>query len=243
MDRRQYTDRVLTSLRRMTAKEREAIRQELDGHMEDHMEALRALGYDEELAEERTLAAMGDPAEVGRELNRQYPFRWLVVRWLAKLLASWVLLVLLALLLFEGPVSVRVSIQERYQPDMSHHYDPSGRTVAEAYPEIEFQVGDDVVRVLRVCTYRSIPWGHLMAFVNLDSYDQQLMGTVGRKEMILESQSGEQGEFWIAGPYDWWNAGNGCVAIGPEDTHVTLRYDIYGESGSIRIPLPEGEPP
>lgn len=79
MDRRQYTDRVLTSLRRMTAKEREAIRQELDGHMEDHMEALRALGYDEELAEERTLAAMGDPAEVGRELNRQYPFRWLVI--------------------------------------------------------------------------------------------------------------------------------------------------------------------
>ncbi len=79
MDRRQYTDRVLTSLRRVTAKEREAIRQELDGHMEDHMEALRALGYDEELAEKRTIAAMGDPAEVGRELNRQYPFRWLVI--------------------------------------------------------------------------------------------------------------------------------------------------------------------
>ena len=41
MDRRQYTDRVLTSLRRMTAKEREAIRSELDGHIEDHLEALR----------------------------------------------------------------------------------------------------------------------------------------------------------------------------------------------------------
>lgn len=79
MGRRQYTDRVLTSLRRVTAKEREAIRQELDGHMEDHMESLRELGYDEELAEERTIAAMGDPAEVGRELNQQYPFRWLVI--------------------------------------------------------------------------------------------------------------------------------------------------------------------
>ena len=231
MTRSTYIQAVFSHLKRLTKREREAIRRELDGHMEDHMESLRELGYDEKLA------------EVGRELNRQYPFRWLVVRWLAKLLASWVLLVLLALLLFEGPVSVRVSIQERYQPDMSHHYDPSGRTVAEAYPEIEFQVGDDVVRVLRVCTYRSIPWGHLMAFVNLDSYDQQFMGTAGRKEMILESQSGEQGEVLIAGPYDWWNAGDGCVAIGPEDTHVTLRYDIYGESGSIRIPLPEGETP
>ena len=97
MDRRQYTDRVLTSLRRVTAKEREAIRQELDGHMEDHMDALRELGYDEQEAEEHTLAAMGDPAEVGRELNRQYPFRWLVVKWAAQGVA-----VLLVLFLLSG---------------------------------------------------------------------------------------------------------------------------------------------
>ena len=56
MDRRDYTDRVLSSLRRVTEKEREAIRSELDGHIEDHMEALRELGYDEELAEERAIA-------------------------------------------------------------------------------------------------------------------------------------------------------------------------------------------
>ena len=81
MDRRDYTDRVLSSLRRVTEKEREAIRSELDGHIEDHMEALRELGYDEELAEERAIAAMGEPDEVGRELNKQYPFRWLVAKW------------------------------------------------------------------------------------------------------------------------------------------------------------------
>ena len=45
MDRRDYTDRVLSSLRRVTEKEREAIRSELDGHIEDHMEALRELGH------------------------------------------------------------------------------------------------------------------------------------------------------------------------------------------------------
>ena len=42
------------------------------------MEALLELDYPPELAEERTLSAMGDPGEVGRALNRQYPFRWLV---------------------------------------------------------------------------------------------------------------------------------------------------------------------
>ena len=80
MDRRDYTDRGLSSLRRVTEKEREAIRSELDGHIEDHMEALRELGYDEELAEERAIAAMGEPDEVGRELNRQYTgWGWVLV--------------------------------------------------------------------------------------------------------------------------------------------------------------------
>ena len=80
MDRRDYTDRVLSSLRRVTEKER-------GGHsvgaghgpIEDHMEALRSWGYDE-LAEERAIAAMGEPDEVGRELNRQYTgWGWVLV--------------------------------------------------------------------------------------------------------------------------------------------------------------------
>ena len=61
MDRQDYTAAVLSALRRVTSRERAAIRAELDGHIEDHMEGLLELGYDEALAEERTLAAMGDP--------------------------------------------------------------------------------------------------------------------------------------------------------------------------------------
>ena len=80
MARRDYPDRVLSSLRRVREKEREAIRSELDGHIEDHMEALRELGYDEELAEERAIAAMGEPDEVGRALNRPYTgWGWVLV--------------------------------------------------------------------------------------------------------------------------------------------------------------------
>ena len=79
MDRREYMEAVLSTLRRVTRRERSAIRAEIDGHIEDHMEGLLELGYEPALAEERTLAAMGDPAEVGRELNRQYPLRWLVI--------------------------------------------------------------------------------------------------------------------------------------------------------------------
>ena len=73
MDQKTYIHTVLSALHHVTKRERDAIRWELAGHMEDHMEGLLELGYSPELAEERTLSAMGDPKEVGRELNRQYP--------------------------------------------------------------------------------------------------------------------------------------------------------------------------
>ena len=79
MDRREYTDTVLSALRHVTGDEQAAIQAELAGHIEDHMEGLLELGYSPELAEERTLDAMGDPKEVGRELNKQYPLGWLIV--------------------------------------------------------------------------------------------------------------------------------------------------------------------
>ena len=83
MDRKTYIETVLSALRHVTRREREAIRAEIDGHIEDHMADLLELDYPPELAEERTLSAIGDPAEVGRELNKQYPLRWLTVRWFA----------------------------------------------------------------------------------------------------------------------------------------------------------------
>ena len=79
MGRRDYTETVLSALNHVTRRERAAIRAEPEGHMEDHMEGLTELGYEPKLAEQRTLAAMGDPKEVGRELNRQYPLGWLIV--------------------------------------------------------------------------------------------------------------------------------------------------------------------
>ena len=89
MDRKTYIDTVLSTLRRVTGDEKLAIRAELDGHIEDHMEGLLELGYDEALAEERTLAAMGDPKEVGRELNRQYTgWGWVLLSRAAVLLTA-----------------------------------------------------------------------------------------------------------------------------------------------------------
>lgn len=90
MKREEYTDAVLRELRHVTEREKKELRRELDGHMEDHMLALVELGYDEAAAEEKAAAAMGDPAETGRELQKCYSFGWLI--------AERVLAVVLALL-------------------------------------------------------------------------------------------------------------------------------------------------
>ena len=86
---------MLSGLRRLTGPEREAVRAELDAHMEDHICDLLDLGYDEALAEERTMQRMGDPEEVSRELNKQYPLRWLILKWAAMALTATLALMLL----------------------------------------------------------------------------------------------------------------------------------------------------
>ena len=117
MDRREYTEAVLSTLRRVTGRERAAIRAEIDGHIEDHMEGLLELGYDPELAEERTLAAMGAPQEVGRALNRQYPLRWLVVGRMA--MAA----VLVFALVAASPL--RTALQDRVIPNFQARWFPT----------------------------------------------------------------------------------------------------------------------
>lgn len=246
MDRQDYTAAVLSALRRVTSRERAAIRAELDGHIEDHMEGLLELGYDEALAEERTLAAMGDPKEVGRELNKQYPFRWLVVLWGARLLSAWA--VLLMLLLVPGVIidvqeTPLLALQERLHPDLSHHFAPSGRIAAEEQLDIEIPLGNDIVRVVRLCVYNEIPWGERRAYINVDSYDRRPLGLVSDKDLILESQSGSQSTVRVSGTNRWWHTGDGEVPIGEGDTYVILRCEAYGESHAVRIPLPEGGVP
>lgn len=60
----------------------EAIEKELREHYEDHLKDLERLGYDPELAAERSLTAMGDPGEVGRAMDAAHK-PWLGWLWMA----------------------------------------------------------------------------------------------------------------------------------------------------------------
>lgn len=71
--------------------DRAAIEAELTAHYEDHVQDLERVGYDRQLAEQRALAAMGDPEEIGRALDKVHKpclgWIWRLSRWLMVVLA------------------------------------------------------------------------------------------------------------------------------------------------------------
>ena len=241
MDRKTYIETVLSALRHVTRREREAIRTEIDAHIEDHMADLLELDYPPELAEERTLSAMGDPAEVGRALDLQYLFRWYFSRGILLLFSVCVVLVGWLWISYAADMqnSLLTALQERVHPNLNHHFDPPGIVVAEEQLNVELPLENDAVRVLRICTYRSTPWGELMAYVNVDSYDLFPLGFADNQTLILESQGGSQDEVRVVGSNPWWHTGEGSVAIDEEDTYVTLCYETDGAPADLQIPLPE----
>ena len=150
MTRKEYTDAVLIALRHVTDRERLAIRVELDAHIEDHMAALLELDYPPELAEERTLAAMGDPAEVGRELNACYQSWFWVILGRAAVVVT-VLLCILALLHVGLLGMVADSISARIYPDEDSYFE---KPIATERLDIRVPVGNDVLHVYQISVGR-----------------------------------------------------------------------------------------
>ena len=242
MNRGEYTDAVLAQLRRVTGDERESIRAELDAHMEDHICALRDLGYDEQLAEERTLALMGDPVAVGKELSKIYTgWGWVLLSRLAVLLTA--VLCIQALLGLGVLSNLLWSIQARTVPDEIHSDYTAAATLR---PDIRIPVGNDVLRVYRVSVgTEDGVWAAEVATVAYDRIpggvvSSQLLGNV-----VLEDQRGLAPEHRLGGGGKS-NFGADYsldyLPVEPGDTFLTLRYDRLGEHVAVEIPLPEVEP-
>lgn len=74
-----FAQQVCRQVRHATPEERADIARELREHMEDRAEALCSAGTSEEEAAAQAVEAMGDPEAIGRELNRCYPLRYLIL--------------------------------------------------------------------------------------------------------------------------------------------------------------------
>ena len=252
MTRTEYVDRVLSVMKNVTTKEREAIRAELSAHIEDHICDLLDLDYPETLAEERTMALMGDPEEVGRELDQQYrPTIWDSLEGIATIL---LVAVGLQALLGVGILFHAVDAMEaRFAPSRKSAEDYTAAATEET--DYRIPIGNDIVKIYQVSVGNKVfsYYAHdqiaeqgLAAELLVCAYDRVPFGIVSGNLFTYLKVADRRGT-----ELDTWGGGSGSwgaeydryyIPIQHGDTYVTFSYDRFGESVELQIPLPEVTP-
>ena len=101
-----------------------AIEKELTAHYQDHCRDLERIGYEQSLAEERALTAMGDAGEVGLALDRAHK-PWLGWLWEASRVLAAGLLLLLAVTLLGNSRYVLGEMIERTADQFTYQAPPA----------------------------------------------------------------------------------------------------------------------
>ena len=233
MDRKAYIESVLSALRHVTRREREAIRAEIDGHIEDHMADLLELDYPPELAEERTLAAMGDPQEVGRELNKQYTgWGWVIL--------SRVLLVALAAVCAVVSCSnpslygLKQNLEARKPLEWRlEEMGPGGQIL-----DIRVPMGDDIWYIY-AAEAKLDPEGNPEVSVWMSWYDRNPFRSAGAGTVTAVDCRGELQEAFGGGGSE----AGGVIEyryffpVQDGDPYVTVCCERYGEVFQAQVPI------
>ena len=230
MNRNDYLAAVTAELTHLTSAERDAVRGELAAHIEDHAEALCGLGYAADEAETRATEQMGDPAQVGRDIAKLYRPFWLWVERAALALIVFLVIELLgSVMLYNAwnSVSARVCT-------------PDDATAIRLDERME--VGDDVVRLYGISGYR--PGEACEVRLWMTAYDRSFFGIVHQNIWSwMKFRAGESAEDPYLGSDGWSTRGvsyhNVKLALAPENTSVTLRYERFGQVYERVIDLTE----
>lgn len=247
MDRKEYCDRVLAQVGRLTADEANDLRNELAGHIEDHDEALVEHGYTEEDAAARAVELMGDPEETGRALREQYRHFWLVI---VQRIAIFVTVVACVQGFFMLPMlsGVYESIRERVSPAVNSISWEELDGAADLHERIP--IGDDIVQLNRI--EYGVREGERQAVLWVSSYDripgrrvyERLFETMSlqneRGKTVYDRDGVRYSSCWGSSGSLYVHYGQHTVPLEEGDTYVTFVYDRFGERIETRIELPEG---
>ncbi len=226
-----FFDRVLSQLRYATNGEKESIRAELEGHVQDHAEALERAGCDRETAREQAVEAMGDPEAIGRALSREYTRFWLVLSRAAA--AALALLCLMAVMTMPTGLLYRIysNLSARLDPGRQGegNRDLTGLVVAQV--DVRAEVGNDILRVYQT----AYDPAENEATVWVCNYDQRPFGIASHLLYnMVRAGSWGGGGGGNSGAY-YWRFDE--IPLEPGQDSVTLEYHQYGVDVSLEVPI------
>ena len=246
-----FCDEVCDQVDHATAREKRGIAQELSDHLQDHADALIALGRSPEEAGNAAVAAMGDPKEIGRALNKEYPLLWLVLSRIAG-----VLIVLAAATLLLLPSSIYHAVC-----NLQTRRDPFSGSFAQMQEEVRTPVDyrydlpcGDVLRVysLDVCPGGSgailfdsssvldQPDAEWHAVISMCCYDRTPFRPVSQftlQSMQITGSSGMKRTSGSGGGNDGVSMWTEKIPLQYGDEYLYLDYSAYGFTLHEAIPL------
>ena len=233
----EFCAEVCSYVNHATSKEKRDIEAELTSHLLDHRDAMVSQGLSPTEAEAHALAAMGDPAEVGRELNKEYPLLWLIVSRIAAVLTA--LFLLMSCMALSSRVDhVYHNLQARWAP-MSVGLGDGYENVQELDLRFELE-GGDIMKVYGVSTMPGInkTWGCVFCCV----YDRNIFSPIyGNHIHSVEIESSVERHGWSSSR-GFGNAVDYAVCeitLGEGDEELTFYYEHNDLSYSAVIPLPK----
>lgn len=224
----EYGQSVCRFVRHAAGSEKAAITRELTAHLEDHAQALLDVGYSAEDAAQMALEAMGDPQEVGKELNKEYPLRWLLLSNLGAVLVTLLTLAILVL----APTWLF-----HLEENLSNRFWPMDHIAAEQVPGlVEVDVRKDLPggNVFYIYGVSAVPEG--------DAYTVRVCSVFYNKNLFRDYSNLIGVSVTLSAP------GVSQECYFGEDVYVlpgvsfgqpvTLRYDHYGTTFTLEIPVP-----
>ncbi len=214
--------------------DRSGIKAELEDHISERVSHYLELGYDDhEKAEQAAIKDMGDPRQIGIELNKEHNP---LLGWLWKGTEMLVTVVIILNIVFVAP-SLLLSL---FGGNRIEANGPGSEIVYELAVDEMVQLDDLVIHFTRV-VYDQEENLHIF----YKHYDQRLWGTGWSFSGIGVISDDLGNTYWDGTSSD----NNGIVARGqrtirdfcPEARMLIITYDHYNRSYEVKIRLPAGD--
>ena len=213
-------------------RDRAGIKTELECHISDKIDYYVEQGYDSEKAEQLTIGDMGDPTQIGIELNKQHNP---LLGWMWQLTNALVTLLLLLDVIIIGP-GLLSNVFNRDPMSII----PDSNILYKVDVDETVRLDDEVIHFTGVVYDRD-----KTLHIFYEHYDTRLWGT-GWSFGSIGSISDNLGNTYFEGSLGssgsgWKSKGDRTVEdFSSEATTLAITYDGYNRKYEVKIALPVG---